>query len=391
MWKKTGSYLASLIIAIVLSLGVINCYSVWLDQQLEALDDKKVILNASVVKDKGLYLLQRSIRHGDFLLIGSSELGAPVPQNPINLFPNQELPRQIDKVGSASKQSLLDGILIGAIGADENACIAMVVSMQWFFNDDIDKKGTRFHFSEIQYYAFMRNDKISEDDKVYVSGRLAKLLEGEDSVRAACLYANLHSQDTIMHRLGQIMLYPYFEGKYALLRLKDKYVAYKYLKDAKGEDIPLKHIEWSEEQDKATAMGREKCTNNNLYVYDEYYDKYLETQYSKLKDYLHNQKLLTCKETDDYRFFLRTANAVHVKPYMIFMSVNGWYYDYVGIGKNKRYEFYDWLAKETVSHGIEYLDTRAYEYSPYFYCDVMHLGWKGWLYVGENVSKHFCK
>ena len=29
------------------------------------------------------------------------------------------------------------------------------------------------------------------------------------------------------------------------------------------------------------------------------------------------------------------------------------------------------------------------EYEPYFYYDVMHLGWKGWLYVDEQLTRHY--
>ena len=34
-----------------------------------------------------------------------------------------------------------------------------------------------------------------------------------------------------------------------------------------------------------------------------------------------------------------------------------------------------------MEYGIEMLDLTGYEYEPYFMCDTMHLGWKGWLAV----------
>ncbi len=392
MVRKIASYLGSLLIAILVTVGVLSAYSHWLDQQLALLEHKRVVLdNGNRTKDQGLYLLQRSVRQGDFILVGTSELSSPVPQNPKNIFPNQELSLPINMVGRAYKQSLLDGIMLGAIPASDNTKMAMVVSMQWFFGGDIDKKGTQSNFSEIQYYAFMHNDAIPTESKQYASERLAKLLSGEGQVGAACLYAKLHSSDNVINVLGRSVLYPFYEGKYQLLLLKDKYNAYKFLRDAEEIDYEVKNLDWQQEQSKATAMGKEKCTNNSLYVYDEYYDKYIVQDWEKLEDDMSKEKLLDSKETDDYKFFLNMAVINNYKPYMIFMSANGWYYDYRGITKNTRYKLYDWLEHETTAKGFSYLDTRAYEYEPYFYCDVMHLGWKGWLYVGENISKHFGK
>jgi D-alanine transfer protein len=39
-------------------------------------------------------------------------------------------------------------------------------------------------------------------------------------------------------------------------------------------------------------------------------------------------------------------------------------------------------------HDVQYLNLQDKEYEPYFYFDVMHLGWKGWLYVDEQFCKH---
>lgn len=54
-----------------------------------------------------------------------------------------------------------------------------------------------------------------------------------------------------------------------------------------------------------------------------------------------------------------------------------------------RIELYDLLREEAQKNDMPYLDLREYEYEPYFYCDVSHLGWKGWIFVNENISKYF--
>lgn len=39
--------------------------------------------------------------------------------------------------------------------------------------------------------------------------------------------------------------------------------------------------------------------------------------------------------------------------------------------------------------GIQMLDLTGYEYEPYFMCDVMHLGWKGWLQVDRALIDYY--
>ena len=40
-------------------------------------------------------------------------------------------------------------------------------------------------------------------------------------------------------------------------------------------------------------------------------------------------------------------------------------------------------------YGISMLDLTGYENEPYFMCDVMHLGWKGWLAVDRALIDYY--
>ena len=80
-----------------------------------------------------------------------------------------------------------------------------------------------------------------------------------------------------------------------------------------------------------------------------------------------------------------------IKLYVVFMSTNGYYYDYTGITKKARSDFYKQQAAVMKKYGVPYLNLEDKEYVPYFYYDVMHLGWKGWLYFDEQLTKHFGK
>ncbi|MSU09639.1 D-alanyl-lipoteichoic acid biosynthesis protein DltD [Veillonellaceae bacterium WCA-693-APC-5D-A] len=375
---------------VVIAVAVILCScTMWLDWELAILDDKHVNLDSNIRKDSGMYLLQRSLKKGDLLLIGSSELSAPVEQNPINLYPNNELPANINKIGHAYQQCLLDGIMLGALRKDDSVNkIALIVSPQWFEGSDIDKKGFQSNFSELQFLTFLRNDCIADTSKKYVCGRLYELLDDDKANGESRFLSLIYKDKTVVNDVLKLIFYPYYELKYRLLVLKDKYRAYRFLKDTE-ETSTVKYINWDEAMKKASLQGEEACTNNNLFVYDEYYTKYIANRLDSLANISKNEELLNSREIDDFNFLLEMSNTSVIKPYFVFMSTNGLYYDYRGLDRVKRIALYDYLQKETDKWGIPYLDLREYEYEPYFYCDVMHLGWKGWTLVNEKISKHF--
>lgn len=386
-------YKCLIFLCIVFMVGFIfELTSICLDYELEALDSKNVELNGGIpIKDKGLYLLQRSVRHGDLLLIGSSELNAPVEQNPIHAYPNSDLPVNVNKIGHAYQQCLLDGIMLGALVESSSDKIAILISPQWFVGEDINKKGTQANFSELQLMKFLYNPNIPAEIKKYACTRLDDLLSGEAITTSVKFLVRLYKDDSVFSYIGRGIFWPYYAFKYRLLVLKDKYNAYKFLQNGEAADVDIHSINWKEAMDIAALQGKESCTNNSIFVYDEYYDKYLKDVWGQLAGSKKDDSLSHSMEKEDFRFLLQVSHCEYVEPYFIFVSANGFYYDYLGVQRSERVALYDWLGNEAVQNGFPYLDLREHEYEPYFYCDVMHLGWKGWTLVNENISNHFKK
>lgn len=395
-------WLSIFVFSIAIVALILNWYDGYLTDQLAGYSvDSTKTNNGLKEKVKGTYLLQRGLRDGDFMLLGSSELSSNVPQNPRNMFPNQDLPICVNMVGSAYTQSLLDGIRLGCLDLCPNDKVAIVVSYQWFFGDDIDVKGTQSHFSELQFYQFMDNVGISHDDKVYACQRLSSLLEGESTLIWPWLYSVLYSYDNVVSRGLLLGVKPLFAARQKLLEIKDKNDALKLLAGSNSAEITEKTVNWQDEYEKAERVGEESCTNNPYYIHDEYYDKYIRDAMDApdFSNHLENAKRDyigvangKSKEYDDYRFLLKVCKEKGIEPYIIFMSVNGWFYDLPGEEMRQYREmYYDKVADITKGYSLEYLDLRNYEYEPYFYCDVMHLGWKGWLYVNEQCSRHFAE
>ncbi len=393
MLKKVIKLISLILIPTTIVCLVMSEYSNYLDYQIDNLYNPSLGRTYGVDEmNKGIKLLEHNANKDDLIILGSSELDSWVPQNPKNMFPNSELNCNIDLVGRAVVQNLANSIKIGAFQESfSGKKVVLVISLQWFLGDDIDLRGFKAHFSEIQFYKFMNNNKISPESKIYVCDRIINLLKNDSEFERPYLYAKLYKDNSVLSKTMSVCFKPYYLIREKFLDLKDKHQAYKAVKKFKN-DPPRDTIKinWEEEEIKAEKMGKEYCTNNNFYVQDEYYDEYLKDRIDESKNsYDKDLDLCASKEFDDYRLMLETFKQTGVSPYIVFMSTNGWYYDYVGLSQDKRLLFYDKLGSMAKEYGFSYLDLRDKEYEPYFYKDVMHLGWKGWLYVNKQITEHY--
>lgn len=65
---------------------------------------------------------------------------------------------------------------------------------------------------------------------------------------------------------------------------------------------------------------------------------------------------------------MRVCKELDIKPYVVIMSTNGLYYDYVGYDIKKRTEYYDTIEQIVNEAGYDTLNLKEWEYEPYFYC-----------------------
>lgn len=150
--------------------------------------------------------------------------------------------------------------------------------------------------------------------------------------------------------------------------------------------------DWDKQLDEATKQGMASCTNNDLLVYDEYYNKYLRDGWGSLKDSKKDMPLLESKEWEDYKFLLSVCKDLKIKPLIINVSCNPRYYNYIGITLDKRRPYYNRISDVAKENGFTvYNGLIERENESYLFQDVMHLGWKGWIYLTEEITTYFEK
>ena len=393
--KKIISFLIPILIAII-SVIAINDF---LDKQIVNLVQEK---NPSLIgrnygdltKDRSAIIKNILSNKGDLFLMGSSEMGVSVPQNSINFFPFSGADYNVSCFGRAYTQDLQQATVLGGTDMKENQRIALVVSIQWFESSHgMDAGDFVVNFSDIQFYNFLKNPKVSEENKIYYAKRVYQLLTGANKYYPEALYASLYYSENPLKNAIMLAFEPYYKVNEYLSNIKDKALIYKKLKELpdKQSNTELKTVNWKEEYDKVEKENSEIPSTNKFHLTDEYYNNRLAGVEDTLKGMDKNIDLVNSKEMDDYKFLLSVCKDLNIEPYIILPPVNGWYDDYLGLEKDTRDDYYNAVKGLANNDGLDVLDLSNYDYEKDFLVDVMHLGKEGWLKVSEEIYKHFNK
>lgn len=392
--KKYKFFLIPIISIIVFSF----LFNVKINNEYEKLKGKKDISQVKhtyndIVRDRGIILKDQMHHEEDLMLLGSSELSSQVSQNPINFFPFKGADYDVSIYGRSYTQSLQhSAILSSTNNLSSEDKIAIVVSAQWFNDGGMSGSNFSVNFSELQFYKFFKNDKISKESKKYYAERVGSLLKESGEYVEEAIYAKLYFKDNIVSNTILALLKPYYSMKEYMLETKDKVQTIKTLKtldEKNNSEKNLKDINWNKEYLKAEKEGAEEVKDNPINVSESYYDKYLKDNYDKSKDEWKDKELLSSTELNDFKLFLKVSNELGVKPLIILAPVNGLYYDHLGWPVEKRAKFYSTIEKIAKDEGFDVLNLKDKEYEKYYMYDVMHLGWKGWLNINEEMYNYF--
>ena len=428
--KKIISIFLSIFVVIGISILCVSVISKYLDNEIERLyKEKESSLSQQSgipVKDKGNAWINESTKNGSLMVMGSSELTSHAMQNIKNNFPNEYYSNYVSCIGHGYVQNALHAINLGANSISYNGSdIVIIESLQWFSDNDIQAVGFMANFSELQFYEFLNNDSISEKNKQYICNRFLDIENLRNKQRSTdmkyseitsntflsglknsfllndnnYLYdypqthilAKLYSSDNILDKFILTTLTPYYKLNYFLMRIKDKYETYCALKNLDStEKNSSFNTNWDQQISKAQLQGESECTNNDIFVFDDYYTEYLSADWEQRKNSWVGMKLLDSNEWNDYKFLLSVCNDLGIKPYLINVSCNGYYYDYIGLDSNLRQKYYKQLENTANQYNIPiYCGLSEKEYEPFVYVDVMHLGWKGWIYTTKAILEHF--
>mgnify|MGYP001447689580 CR=1 FL=1 len=391
--KKIVSFLIPVLIAIITTVSIDN----YLNKQIIKLTQEKNVSDigaeyGDLTKDRSAIIKKILSDKGDLFLLGSSEIGVDVPQNSIKFFPFKGAEYNVSCFGRAYTQDLQQATLLGGCELSENQNIALIVSMQWFEDPEaMQAKNFAVNFSDIQFYNFLNNPKISEENKEYYAKRVYTFLTNAKKYPAEALYARLYYSKSPLKKYAMVIMNPYYRISGNLSNIKDKALIYKELKALpnKQSSKELKEVNWKNEYEEIQTENSKLVSTNQFKLQDDYYNKNLKDVVDKIKGNSASVDPIKSKEMDDYKFLLSVCRELNIKPYIITPPINGWYTDYLGLDKEKRDEYYNKVKTLAEEQNIDVLDLSENDYKQYFLMDIMHLGKEGWLNVSEGIYKHF--
>lgn len=348
------------------------------------------------VKNEGVILQKSAIDSGDNLFIfGSSELGTNThPFHPSSFFANKKDGFQVNLIGRGYYQSIIHTMNIGALGKEfKNQKIVYILSPQWFSKLGLTSDKFIMNFSQLQFYKFMDNKDIDKSMKLSAACRIKQLAGESHGIADIKIYCDLYEDNNIISSAILYTLMPYYKLRKYLFLIKDEVKSHNLLKVYKNQKFEPRSIDstfdWVAEREKAALYAKSITNNNDFLIGNDYYNTYIRDNIGQYKNSQKYDSYSSSPEYDDLKLFLDMCSSMGIKPLVISVSMHGKWYDYLGFDKSNRQDYYKKVNGLVSSYGFELADFSKYEYEEYFLADVMHLGWKGWVYIDEAIDKYY--
>jgi hypothetical protein len=303
----------------------------------------------------------------NLLLLGSSELSSPAPQNPARFFPHHVSDFDLFISGRGYTQSLYQAISLSATASQTPMKkVALIVSPQWFTRDGELPEAFQDVFSAEDYNRMLGDSSLSDDLRQRIVAR-ADALRQVSSQPVARL-------DRVELAVG---------GRVGLAKSAIEGAGYTAPYSVAEGSVPASQVDWDAHLAQATQEGA-AASSNDLNIEDNYYKTYVEPALEKSKGSMSTLDYSAdSPEYGDLNLFLEVAKAHGIEVMLISVPVHGKWYDYTGYPAERRAQYYEKIRQLAAQHGARLADFSSHEYDPYFLYDVMHLGWKGWLYVNQ--------
>lgn len=324
-------------------------------------------------------------------IFGSSELYADedVSAYPKYLFHNGNSDFNMVLIGRGYMQSLHHAVDIGALESFiEKRKVVLMLSPQWFSKEHLNSEIYSSRFSEQMYVKFLKNKRISRSTKRKVAERMESLLNADpkqlkrmEKYRHIYLDLSLNPVEYV-----EMEIYSQFMDAKRLLDLVNKV---KTEPEVEGDMAIAEEINFTKLMAEAEQAGKIACTNNEFYIFDEYYETYIRDYQEERKGSERESSYLDSPEYGDLRLFLDVCKETGIEPMIVNIPVNGRWYDWTEFPKENRAGYYQNIRDICDEYQVALLDFSDKEYEEYFLKDIMHLGWKGWVYLDEAVYEFY--
>lgn len=325
-------------------------------------------------------------------VMGSSEFGVPVDQNPSRLLPAKVTDFDMYLSGRGYQQSLYHALELAAVSQSlRTKKVALIVSPQWFANrDGIAEGAFRSVFSYSAWDEMLANQSLSPAVRKRLVRRVGELMPELCRAWATC-------SDNPVTRVKDALETPYNLVDVRLGVLQESYdqkkvrSRFQYTGSYVQQGSPMGSFDWTTANEQADAQASLATRGNPYGMQQDYYKRRIEPYLASLKGHEAPVQYTDSREYDDLDLFLEVAHDLGLEVMLVALPVNGLWSDFTGLPMNERTMYAAKVQQVAANEWrvdsnhppLTFVDLTSKMYEPYYFFDTLHLGWRGWLDVTE--------
>lgn len=381
----------SLFIALVLFAVFVFFPNSWIKAWISDEDVEQAKTNMSPLVFQGMYLQERMLQEPNSMpLYGSSELNRFDPFHPYNYARATDAPYSTFMIGRGGMQSITHFLNFATQEKNlKDKKIVFIVSPQWF----TEKGMGEFHFSPNYSMLHAYDLAYNKDIDVEVRNRAMKRLLEFETVNRDQLLRTIYQyqlsngkERPVVGRLA--MMAGHFQK--ALLEKKDLYYSIfpRESHKLKNNDKLVANQTFEQQLKNAEEYGK-KRVSNDLMIENKFYKRLVNADLTKFKGSRKNEDYTVSPEYEDFQLVIDILKDAGAKPLFISIPVNGYWYDYNEYPQERREKYYEKMEQVLTNANVPYVDFSDHEYDPYFIMDTIHIAWKGWVYVDQELDNYW--
>ncbi|MBW0768665.1 D-alanyl-lipoteichoic acid biosynthesis protein DltD [Mammaliicoccus lentus] len=346
----------------------------------ENINKEATSLNDSILK--GVHSQTEMLQSRKYYpIFGSSELEKQDIFHPAYILNDKNAKLKPYLIGTGGSTDLIHAVNIGSQSHNlKGKKLAIIISPQWFTNYGLTNDNFSARFSPLQADHLFVSETLSPEIKNRFAKRLIefKQLKSDPYLKSIIKSKNhQYKEGTFMNNFE----YSIHEKHDALKSLFGK------------EKSPLQHshnkhfqkMDWETMKLYASQYGEQNSTSNKFGMNDQYWSLLKQQRKRFNRSYEFNKNSV---EFDDLQLLIDTLKEAKADPLFIVIPANGKWYDHIHVDKMKREAVYQKINHTITSNNMKVYDLTDKEYEPYVITDAVHIGWKGWVYINEQMLNH---
>lgn len=350
---------------------------------------KAAASSMSVNVFKGDELKNAAMASGKFLpFFGSSELSRINAFHPSTLAGKYQRGYEPFLLGAPGTQSLTHFFMIDSMQKElAKKPVVFILSPQWFVKKGISDGMFSQYYSPLQTYQWLAALKGPTDSDRYLAQRLLQFSSIKTDTSLSQLLQKIKAGDSLdQFEVSECVQHVTLLSREDVL-FSDLGIFSKEKRIAKSqEDLP-NNYDLPALDRLAVQLGKKATDNNEFGIANGFYSKRIAPRKAKLKDSQVAYNYVQSPEFSDFQLVLDKLAANQIPVLFVIPPVNERWSDFTGISPAMLDTFSKKITYQLRSQGFDHIADFTQERGmTYFMEDTIHLGWRGWLAVDQELQ-----